>query len=143
MRQALQDRAGQPREVIEQRVEAAAVEHLEFQIGRGDDGRGPGDGVEQRHLTEVVAGADRRDGHAVLHDLGRAGDDQRELLSQVALGHHRASRCDRHLVGEPVDLAEFLRGAAGEQRQGADPFVTIGLGVHSVTLPGVHFRARA
>src|SRR5690606_3503599 len=80
------------RRVVEQLLEAAAVDHLRGEVARRRHRRVAGLVDEQRQLAEVVAGLERRDLLTVALDPGGAAGEDDELAAQLALADEGAAR---------------------------------------------------
>src|SRR3954468_6817225 len=80
-----EDLVGQAGDLVQDAAELALTEHEQRHVGVGLDGGRPGTAVEQRHLPEVLTGAQRGDLATASLDRRGAVHDQEELMPRRAL----------------------------------------------------------
>ena len=97
---------------LEQTVELALGHDQHVHVRLRDDRGRAGAAVEQGELAEVAAGPEGGHLLAVAGHLGRAVDDDEELLADVALLDQDLAGRHRHGVEGGPDLAQLRAGAA-------------------------------
>src|SRR5439155_12095340 len=109
-----QQLARERRHRVEHTAELALAEHQHVEVVGGlYRGRSRAT-VEQRQLAEVLTPAERRDLAAVAQHVGRAVEDEEELVTRLPLLDEDVTGLDMDLVGRPPDLLELLLRARRE-----------------------------
>lgn len=130
MGEAAQHHPRQRRYVLEQRREAAPVDHLHANLGAGDNTGVANETVEEGELSEVLAWTELCDHDAVAHHVGGARADHQKLVADLALPCDHAAGRHRHLVRQLIDALQLLVAARGEQREFAEAFEEVSVPAH-------------
>src|SRR5262245_40009655 len=119
--QLAQEIARERRRLLEDALEPAGVDHVHLHGRAGDDRRRPGAVVDQAHLADDAAGADRAD-HLVadLHVRLAVVDDEGGGR-HLALAAQDLTRLQDGLVGDARQARQLLGRAVPEQRDLAQP----------------------
>jgi lysophospholipase L1-like esterase len=124
------DALGHVRQLALHRVEVALVHHDSADRRRRDHARGASVVLDERDLTEEVAGAEIDEVLPVLGDLDRAGEQHEELVREGSLIDEVIAGGQVDHVGVMGDLLAFLLREVREQRHGFEF-----LGVHRWMMP--------
>src|SRR5262245_27419536 len=137
----LEERGGRARTLFGELRERRAVEDEQHRVAVGLNGGGAWRAIEERHLTEEIAGTNAREhlldatGHA-FGNHERAGANEKHFVAGVALAQQHLPALERTLaqtIGEKSELRSF---DVAEEAHAPEEGERIGRAAHRAAVPG-------